>query len=37
MGVSDYLGRSQYRQRIHELEERRSHLRERMFEVYAAD
>jgi hypothetical protein len=37
MGVSDYLGRSQYRQRIHELEERRSHLRERMFEAYAAD
>lgn len=32
MGITDYLGRSQYRERIRELEERRSHLRERMFE-----
>lgn len=36
-GISDYLGRGQYRQRINELEERRSHLRERMYEVYVSD
>jgi curved DNA-binding protein CbpA len=36
IGLTDYLGRGQYRQRIRELEERRSHLRERMFEVFAA-
>ena len=33
MGLSDYFGRGQYRDRIHELEQRRSHLRERMYEV----
>jgi curved DNA-binding protein CbpA len=33
MGLSDYLGRSQYRRRIRELEERRSFLRQRMYEV----
>jgi hypothetical protein len=33
MGMSDYLGRSQYRQRIRELEERRSFLRQRMYEA----
>ena len=36
IGISDYLGRSQYRRRIHELERRRSHLRERMYEVFAS-
>jgi curved DNA-binding protein CbpA len=36
-GISDYLGRNQYRQRIHELEQRRSYLRERMYEAYATD
>jgi len=35
IGISDYLGRGQYRRRIRELEQRRSHLRERMFEVYS--
>jgi hypothetical protein len=33
IGISDYLGRGQYRRRIRELEQRRSHLRERMYEV----
>jgi curved DNA-binding protein CbpA len=33
MGMSDYLGRGQYRQRIRELEERRSFLRRRMYEA----
>ena len=37
IGISDYLGRGQYRRRIHELEQRRSHLRERMYEVYVSD
>ncbi len=37
IGISDYLGRGQYRRRIHELEQRRSHLRERMYEVFAAN
>ncbi len=37
IGLSDYLGRGQYRRRIRELERRRSQLRERMFEVFAAD
>ena len=32
IGISDYLGRGQYRRRIRELEQRRSQLRERMFE-----
>ena len=35
MGVSDYLGRGQYRRRIRELENRRSQLRARMYEVFA--
>jgi curved DNA-binding protein CbpA len=34
-GISDYLGRGQYRRRINELEQRRSHLRERMYEAFA--
>ena len=33
IGMSDYLGRGQYRRRIRELEERRSYLRQRMYEV----
>ena len=37
IGISDYLGRGQYRRRIHELEQRRSHLRERMYEVFASN
>lgn len=37
IGISDYLGRGQYRRRIHELERRRSHLRERMYEAYVSD
>jgi hypothetical protein len=36
-GMSDYLGRGQYSRRIHELEQRRSQLRERMYEAFAAD
>src|SRR5262245_59769121 len=36
MGISDYLGRGQYRRRIRELEQRRSQLRERMYEVFAS-
>src|SRR5438477_11964718 len=34
IGISDYLGRGQYRRRINELEQRRSQLRERMYEVF---
>ena len=37
IGMSDYLGRGQYRRRIHELEQRRSQLRERMYEVFVSD
>src|SRR5438034_5463145 len=37
IGISDYLGRGQYRKRIHELEQRRSQLRARMYEAFAAD
>ena len=37
MGMTDYLGRGQYRRRIYELEQRRSHLRERMFEVFVSN
>src|SRR3989442_1916223 len=37
IGASDYLGRGQYRRRIHELEQRRSHLRERMYEAFASN
>jgi curved DNA-binding protein CbpA len=37
IGISDYLGRGQYRRRIKELEERRSQLRERMYEVFVAN
>ena len=33
--IADYLGRSEYRRRIHELEERRAVLRQRMYEAYA--
>lgn len=33
-GVSDYLGRGEYRRRLKELEERRAFLRKRMFEAY---
>jgi hypothetical protein len=36
IGMSDYLGRGQYRRRIRELEERRSHLRQRMYEALAS-
>lgn len=36
IGISDYLGRGQYRRRIRELEQRRSHLRERMYEVFVS-
>jgi len=35
-GIADYLARAQYSRRIHELEQRRSHLRQRMYEVYAS-
>ena len=35
IGMSDYLGRGQYRRRINELEQRRSQLRERMYEAFA--
>ncbi len=35
IGISDYFGRSQYHRRIHELEERRAFLRQRMYEAYA--
>ena len=37
IGISDYLGRGQYRRRIHELERRRSQLRERMYEVFVSN
>src|SRR5256884_2437151 len=37
IGISDYLGRGQYRRRINELEERRSQLRERMYEAYVSN
>jgi curved DNA-binding protein CbpA len=37
IGMSDYLGRGQYRRRINELEQRRSQLRARMYEAFAAD
>jgi curved DNA-binding protein CbpA len=33
--IADYFGRGQYRRRINELEERRSVLRQRMYEAYA--
>jgi hypothetical protein len=36
IGLSDYLGRGQYRRRIRELEERRAFLRQRMFEAYVS-
>lgn len=35
MGIADYFGRGQYQRRIDELEERRTFLRQRMFEAYA--
>ena len=34
MGVSDYVGRGHYRKRIHELENRQSTLRRRMYEAW---
>jgi len=37
IGMSDYLGRGQYRRRIRELEQRRSQLRERMYEAFASN
>ena len=37
IGMSDYFGRGQYRKRIRELEQRRSQLRARMYEVFASD
>jgi curved DNA-binding protein CbpA len=37
IGISDYLGRGEYRKRIRELEERRSRLRARMYEVFASN
>src|SRR6266568_796907 len=37
IGASDYLGRGQYRRRIRELEQRRSQLRERMYEVFVSN
>ena len=37
MGITDYLGRGEYRKRIRELEQRRSQLRERMYEVFASN
>jgi curved DNA-binding protein CbpA len=33
--IADYFGRSEYRRRINELEERRAVLRQRMYEAYA--
>ena len=33
--IADYFGRSEYRRRIDELEERRAVLRQRMYEAYA--
>jgi hypothetical protein len=33
--IADYFGRTQYRKRINELEERRAFLRQRMYEAYA--
>jgi curved DNA-binding protein CbpA len=36
LGVSDYLGRGQYRRRIRELEERQSFLRQRMYEAWVS-
>jgi len=33
--IADYFGRSEYRRRIKELEERRALLRQRMYEAYA--
>jgi curved DNA-binding protein CbpA len=37
IGISDYLGRGQYRRRINELEQRRTQLRERMYEAYVSN
>ena len=34
MGMTDYFGRGEYRKRIKELEERRSFLRQRMYEAF---
>jgi len=35
-GIADYLGRGEYRRRIDELEQRRSYLRERMYEAFVS-
>jgi curved DNA-binding protein CbpA len=35
-GISDYLGRSQYKRRIGELEQRRAFLRQRMYEAFVS-
>lgn len=37
IGITDYLGRGEYRKRIRELERRQSQLRERMYEVFASN
>jgi len=37
IGIADYLGRGQCRRRIHELGQRRSQLRERMYEAFVMD
>jgi hypothetical protein len=36
IGILDYLGRNQYRRRIHELEQRRAFLRQRMYEAFVS-
>lgn len=36
LGISDYRGRGEYRDRIRELEERRTYLRERMYEAFVS-
>src|SRR5262245_51456945 len=37
IGIADYLGRGQYSRRIHELEQRRSQLRARMYEAFVTE
>jgi hypothetical protein len=37
IGISDYIGRGQYRRRINELEQRRSQLRERIYEAFVSN
>ena len=36
LGISDYIGRGEYRRRIEELEQRRDFLRRRMYEAYVS-